>query len=144
MNLERIRNQLKMDEGRMLRVYKDSVGKLTVGYGRNISDRPFSEDEITLMLENDIRRTVELLDIHLPWWRNLSERRQDVLINMAYNMGVGPSQEDPTGKLLTFKNTLRAMREGDVQAVLSGLRTSLWAKQVGKRATRLIAEWEQG
>lgn len=144
MNLDRVRNQLKLDEGRMLRVYKDSVGKLTAGYGRNISDRPFSEDEITLMLENDIKRTVELLDEYLPWWRELSERRQEVLINMGYNMGVGPSEKDPTGKLLTFKNTLRAMHDGDTASVLSGLRSSLWAKQVGKRATRLIAEWEQG
>lgn len=150
MNRQRLKQQLKLDEGRRARIYDDAgvpvqaKGKLTVGYGRNVSDRDFSEDELDLMLENDLNRTFALLDKYLPWWRLLSDIRQEVLANLAYNLGVGPSEEDPTGKLLTFKNTLAAMKEGRTADVLNGLQTSLWAKQVGKRATRLITSWADG
>lgn len=150
MNLQRLKTKLKIDEGRRVRVYDDSghpvksVGKLTVGYGRNVSDRDFSEDEIALMLENDIKRTVMLLDKYLPWWKGLSEVRQEVLANLAYNLGVGPTEEDPTGKLLNFKRTLAAMEQGRTEDVVEGLSSSLWAKQVKSRATRLIAEWQTG
>jgi lysozyme len=150
MNKQRLKAQLKVDEGRRPRIYDDTgvpitpKGKITVGYGRNMSDRDLSEGEMDLMLENDIDRTTMLLDKYLPWWRSLSDGRQEVLANMAYNLGVGPSTEDPTGKLLTFKNTLAAMKAGRTEDVLSGLTASLWAKQVGKRATRLLASWEQG
>jgi lysozyme len=37
-----------------LRAYRDTVGKLTIGYGRNLDDRGISEDEAGFMLDNDI------------------------------------------------------------------------------------------
>ncbi|WP_426111060.1 glycoside hydrolase family protein [Massilia sp. PWRC2] len=121
--------QLTIDEGRRDRVYTDSVGKLTVGVGRNISDREFSQDEIDLMLSNDIALVEADLDRTMPWWRTMTEARQGVLANMAFNLGIS--------RLAGFKNTLAYMQAGRYDAAAAGMLDSLWAKQVGARADRL-------
>lgn len=135
MNREKLMAQLTVDEGRRDRVYTDTVGKLTVGVGRNISDRAFSADEIDLMLNNDIRLVEQALDRALPWWRQMSDARQNVLANMAF-MGIGT--------LLTFKNTLVYMQAGRYDAAAAGMLNSKWAKQVGARADRLAKIMREG
>ncbi|MDR5802124.1 glycoside hydrolase family protein [Caballeronia sp. LZ001] len=121
--------ELKRDEGVRLKPYTDTVGKLTIGVGRNLTDVGISDDECTTLLQNDIDKTVAALDRTLPWWRNLNPVRQRVLVNMAFNMGmVG---------LLTFKNTLSAMQNGSYAAAAAGMLASKWATQVGARAERL-------
>ena len=135
MNRDKLKAQLTIDEGRKKRMYLDTVGKWTVGVGRNISDRDFSDDEIDLMLSNDIKLIESQLDKHLPWWRDMNEVRQNVLINMGF-MGIG--------KLLGFKNTLTFMRAKRYDAAAMGMLDSLWAKQVGQRAVRLAAMMRTG
>ncbi len=129
MNRAKLMAQLTIDEGRRDRVYTDSVGKLTVGVGRNISDREFSQDEIDLMLSNDIALVEADLDRTMPWWRTMTEARQGVLANMAFNLGIS--------RLAGFKNTLAYMQAGRYDAAAAGMLDSLWAKQVGARADRL-------
>jgi lysozyme len=143
-NLELLEQELERDEGKRLKPYKDSVGKVSIGIGRNLDDKGISEDEVRLMLKNDIAEHLGLLDKYLPWWRGLDEVRQRVLANMGFNMGVGPSPEHPTGKLLTFKNTLAAMERGDYEAAANGMSASAWARQVGVRATRLVEMMRTG
>lgn len=136
--------ELERDEGKRLKPYKDSVGKVSIGIGRNLDDKGISDAECRIMLDNDIAEHVELLDRYCPWWRQMSEQRQRALANMGFNMGVGPSAEQPTGKLLTFKNTLAAMARGDYEAAANGMEASVWAKQVGPRADRLIKIMREG
>lgn len=124
-----LRAELSRDEGRKPRIYIDTVGKTTGGVGRNLSDVPFSDDEIDLMLTNDIARTTAALDKNLTWWRNLDPIRQRVIVNMAFNLGIAG--------LLTFTNTLAAIRSGDYAGAATGMLQSKWATQVGARATRL-------
>lgn len=128
--------QLSIDEGRRSKVYTDTVGKLTVGVGRNISDRPFSDDEIDLMLSNDITIVEKELDRKLPWWRQMNDARQNVLANMAFNMGL------PT--LQSFVNTLKAMQEARYDDAAAGMLKSRWAAQVGSRAVRLAMVMRTG
>lgn len=138
MNEDLLATELTRDEGERLKLYKDSLGFWSIGIGRNLQDKGISKAEMLFLLKNDIAEHLALLDRHLPWWRQLDEVRQRVLANMAFNMGVGPSDEHPTGKLLTFKNTLSAMARGDYEAAANGMSSSAWAKQVGLRATRLV------
>lgn len=140
MQRELLREDLKRDEGVVPYVYQDSFGYWTIGIGRLVDKRKggrLSMDEIEFLLNNDIAAKETLLDKYLPWWRQMSEPRQRALCNMAFNLGVGPSPEDPEGNLLTFKNTLAAMERGDWAAVDAGLASSLWAKQVGPRADKI-------
>jgi lysozyme len=137
MNEQALLEQLERHEGLRLKLYKDSVGKWSIGIGRNLQDKGISHEEAMAMLHNDVAEHCALLDKYLPWWRNLDETRQQVLANMAFNMGIGPSPEHPEGKLLTFKNTLANIERGEYAAAADGMLASLWAKQVGKRAQEL-------
>ncbi|MCX8566976.1 MAG: lysozyme [Glomeribacter sp. 1016415] len=121
-------SELKRDEGERFKPYFDTVGKITIGVGRNLTDGGISQSECAIILNNDIARTMRWLDQHLPWWRTLDAVRQRVLINMAFNLG---------GNLLTFVNTLNAMQRNNYAAAAHGMLTSKWANQGGQRAVRL-------
>ncbi|SAK15841.1 lysozyme [Burkholderia multivorans] len=127
--------ELSRDEGRRLKPYVDTVGKTTIGVGRNLTDVGITDAECDLLLSNDIDRTVAWLDRNLSWWRQLDAVRQRVVVNMAFNMG---------GSLLTFTNTLAAMKRGDYAAAADGMLASKWASQVGARATRLASMMRSG
>jgi len=116
--------------------YKDTVGKTTIGVGRNLDDEGISDDEAMTLLRNDITEHLAALDQQLPWWRGMDEVRQRVIANMAFNMGIET--------LLTFKNTLAAMERGDYDAAANGMSASAWARQVGVRATRLVEMMRDG
>lgn len=136
MNRDRLIKQLTIDEGKRNKPYKDTVGKITIGIGRNLDDVGVSDIEARYLLDNDIDRVVRGLDLHLPWWRKLDDVRQEVLVNMAFNMGLA--------SLLGFQNTLAAVRDGRYDDAAEGMRNSLWFQQVGDRARRLIAMMRTG
>lgn len=121
--------ELRRDEGVRLKPYRDTVGKLTIGVGRNLDDVGISEDEANAMLQNDISGACGDLDDALPWWETLDPVRQRVLVNMCFNMGIET--------LLGFHATLGAIQRGDWQAAHDGMLASHWADQVGARAQRL-------
>ncbi len=124
-----LHRQLIRYEGLKLRPYKDTVGKLTIGVGRNLDDVGISEQEAMILLDNDIERARLDLAKALPWVKTLDSVRQDVLINMAFNMGIGG--------LLTFKNTLASIKAGDYADAANKMLQSKWARQVGLRASEL-------
>lgn len=128
-DMQTLVDELKRDEGVRLKPYTDTVGKLSIGVGRNLTDVGISDLECTTLLEGDIARTTAALDKNLTWWRNLDPIRQRVIVNMAFNMGVAG--------LMTFKNTLAAVQNGDYAAAATGMLQSKWAAQVGARAVRL-------
>lgn len=135
-NRDALRDELVRDEGVRLKPYKDSVGKTSIGVGRNLDDVGISRAEAMQLLENDILRTESDLDALLPWWRGLDPVRQRVLMNMAFNMGIK--------SLLGFKTTLAAVRAGKYEEAATGMLNSLWAQQVGARAQRLAAMMKGG
>jgi len=136
MDKDRLIAQLIVDEGKKNFPYKDTVGKLTIGVGRNLDDRGLSDDEITYLLGNDIKLVERELDIAMPWWRGMCDARQNVIASMAFNLGV-PG-------LKTFKNTLQAMRDGRYADAADGMLQSKWAQQVGARAVRLSKAMREG
>ena len=133
---DQLRVQLAVDEGRRGKPYRDTVGKLTIGVGRNLDDVGLSPDEIGLLLENDINRAEAAAMRLVPGFALLSDARKCVIVNMAFNMGAGT--------LATFTSTLSAINRGQWRQAAAGMRDSLWAKQVGARAERLAKMMEQG
>lgn len=124
-----MRAELSRDEGRRLKPYTDTVGKLTIGVGRNLTDRGLSDDEVDQLLDGDITLSEMELDRNVPWWRFMSDVRQRVLLNMHFNMG--------WGSLSQFKTTLGHMEAGRYGAAADAMLASKWAQQVGQRAVRL-------
>lgn len=131
-----LKEQLIRDEGLRLHPYKDSVGKLTVGVGRNLDDVGISQPEAEYLLNNDILDATNRLEQALPWTAGLEEVRLAVLINMAFNMGVGA--------LLGFRKFLADVQGGDYQSASQEMLNSKWAEQVGPRAHRLALQMEGG
>lgn len=129
--MKTIKDQLIEHEGLRLKPYKDSVGKLTIGVGRNLDDVGLTHTEAIYLLENDIGRVCYELDGALPWWRTLDLARQQVLIDMGFNMGV------PT--LLGFVRTLGYIESGMYEQAAEAMLQSKWAQQVGRRAIALAA-----
>lgn len=144
MNLKLLEAELRRDEGVRYSVYLDSVGVPTVGVGHNCKVSPLpagwacplTDGQVDQLLAQDVQSTCGQLDRFLSWWRNLDEVRQRVICNMAFNMGVGT--------LLTFRNTLTDMKQGFYVAAATGMRASLWARQVGQRAQRLADAMASG
>ena len=120
---------IKKHEGYRDKLYTCTAGKITVGYGRNLSDNGIRRDEAELMLKNDMAECEAVLSDRIPCWLELSETRQGVLINMMYNLG--------WPRLSKFKNMLKALETNDYQLAAIEMLDSRWAKQVGRRATEL-------
>ncbi len=129
MNYIKLKKQLILHEGLKLRSYNDTVGKVTIGVGRNISDVGISEYEAGILLYHDVEKCVSALNNAFPWWNNLSDVRRHVLIDMCFNLGI-------TG-LAKFIITLEDIRIGNYQQASKEMLNSLWAAQVWDRAKRL-------
>lgn len=140
MNVNALYAQLNTDEGRKYKIYVDTVGKRSIGVGRNLDDVGVSDAEIDLMLQNDVQRAVNLLDKNIPWWATLTEARQQVLANMCLNMGWGDGR---TG-LSSFINTLASIKAGDYGKAADNMLMSKWATQVHDRAVRLAKMMRDG
>ncbi|WP_443750381.1 glycoside hydrolase family protein [Asticcacaulis solisilvae] len=80
-------------------------------------------------LDKDIADARADLGKQLPWTRQLDGVRRDVLVDMAFNMGIG--------KLLGFKETLRLVEAGRYTDAAGEMLRSAWANQVGARAVTL-------
>lgn len=136
MNTDALLADLIRDEGLKLMPYTDTVGKMTIGVGRNLTDRGISHDEAMLMAQNDIADSVSELDRAVPWWKTLSPIRQCALANMQFNMG--------WSRLSKFKLMLAALEVGDFESAANEALNSDWAKQTGDRAIRISTMLKEG
>lgn len=124
-----IRDDLIRDEGIRLKPYKDSLGVLTLGIGRNLDDVGISEEEALRLLDNDIVKAEKELDRVESWWRSRPECVQRGLLNMCFNLGIS--------RLSGFKKMLAALHAGDFDTAAAEALKSQWADQVGERAVRI-------
>lgn len=122
-------NDLKRDEGFRSRPYKDTVGKLTIGYGRNLDDVGISESEAELLLRKDVGIAYEETRERYPWIKKAPLNVQRGLYNMAFNMG--------SARLAGFRKMLAALEAGNYPLAAEEALDSKWAKQVGNRAKRI-------
>jgi lysozyme len=124
-----LKDQLIRDEGVILHPYIDSVGKTTIGVGRNLVDNGITIEEAMSLLVVDLARAKLAVCEALPWAVSLSEPRKAVLVNMAFNLGIHG--------LLGFVLTLGLVKDGRYVEASDEMLNSKWATQVGIRATRL-------
>jgi lysozyme len=135
--IEELTKQLRRDEGVKPFAYPDHLGFWTIGVGRLIDARKgggLREAEIDMLLANDIDDRVQALKEALPWFQDLSDARQGVLLNMAFQLG--------TAGLLAFTNTLAHVRAGRYEDASKSMLQSKWAQQTPLRAMRLAQQME--
>ena len=131
--------QIKSDEGLVLHAYTDTLGYLTIGYGRLIDKRKnggISKQEAEYLLSHDIADKLSQLQAKLPWITTLNDARKGVLLNMAFQLGI-------TG-LLGFKGTLTKIEQGDYEGASVSMMKSKWATQTPLRAQRMAEQMRVG
>jgi lysozyme len=128
MGLTKLEKLLIKHEGLKLKPYRDSVGKLTIGVGRNLDDCGITENEAYYLLENDIEKFIGEL-LKFDWFKELDEVREGIILNMTFNLGIA--------KLLQFKNMIEALKVKDYKKASNEMLNSKWATQVKNRAFEL-------
>jgi lysozyme len=129
MNYERLKESVEKHEGFSRKVYKDTLGIDTIGYGFAIKDLVLESDIASILLDR------KLFDLSLRCYNKfqwLSEKPaivQEVVIEMCYQLGV-------TG-FSKFKRTIGFLEEGDYKKASLEMLRSKWAKQTTNRANEM-------
>ncbi|SDO96170.1 glycoside hydrolase family protein [Desulforhopalus singaporensis] len=122
-------DELKRHEGFSPRPYLCPAGVLTIGYGFTY----LTEEEAHMILKTRVKRLHNQL---LPSMKNLSPARQEVLVNMSFNLGVEG--------LFKFRRMWAAIRAHNFDLAADEMLDSKWARQVGSRAEELSEKMRKG
>ena len=139
MNLEKLREQLAIDEGKVLEIYHDHLGYPTFGIGHLIleSDKefgeplgtPISEERVVECFERDVEAVLEDCEKLYKDFDELPEEAQQIIANMMFNMG--------RPRLSKFKKMKAAVDEQNWEEAANQMEDSGWYRQVTNRAERL-------
>jgi lysozyme len=133
---EILKAHLREAEGFRSLPYRDTVGVLTIGYGRNLDHVGITRAEAEVLLENDVDTAILACVKAFPWFVELDPVRARVVANMMFNMG--------PKTLSGFKRTLDAIARKDYENAAIYMLQSKWASQVGNRAVRLAKDMKTG
>ena len=126
---------IKRCEGFSTRLYKDTDGKLTIGWGRNLQDRGISVDEAGFMFTNDLARTISELE-PFSWFNTQPDNVKNALINMNFNLGIT--------RLLEFDKMIAALENNNYSLAAREALNSEWAAEVGLRAKDIALMMREG
>ena len=140
MNIERIQKQLELDEGVKYEIYEDHLGYPTFGIGHLVlkSDEEFgmpigsvvTHERVNASFKHDLAVAIDECSILYNTWNCFPEEVQEILVNMMFNLG--------RPRLSKFKNFKAALEAKQWELAASEGRNSLWYRQVGNRAERLM------
>ncbi len=114
---------------RGLEAFDEAIGR-TIAWevGQPVAGDVVTEAESLKMLHLDIDRYQAAVKIHLPNYDTLSEVRQRVCVDFAFNMGL---------RALSFKKAIAAVALGDWSQAAKQMYASIAYKQEPARITRL-------
>src|SRR5690554_2251827 len=129
------RRLIKAHEGFSDRLYYDSEGVPTVGWGHNCL-KPWPRHVLEQLFDLDYREAEEAARRLVKSFDELDEVRQAVLVNMAFNLG--------QARLASFSRMLAAVEAKDYETAAREMLDSKWARQVGRRARELAQMMREG
>ncbi len=127
--IESVVELIKLHEGYRQHPYRCPAGALSIGYGRNLDSVGIDRDEAEHLMARDVSRALQDLRME-PYWLDLSEVRQAVLIDMVYNLG--------WPRFSKFRKLRAALEVGDYRRAADEMVDSAWYGQVGNRSKRLV------
>ena len=140
MDLNKLREQLEIDEGVKYEIYNDHLGYATFGIGHLVleSDPEYgwevgsSVDTVRVheTFESDIETVLSDCNKLYSDFEDLPEEAQRVIANMMFNMG--------RPRLSKFKGMKRGVDARDWNAAADEMVDSRWYRQVTNRADRLV------
>ena len=139
MDMDRLLQSVKKHEGYRNKVYKDTLGKRTVGVGHLCvedfweDNKEYPEEMLMNILKDDLKNAIEGSERLLKDCRILDSLAREIIIEMVFQLG-------ETG-VSKFKNMIKALKEGpDYQTAAIEMMDSRWAKQTPERAASMSAE----
>ena len=140
MNVEKLREQLKIDEGCVYEIYNDHLGYPTFGIGHLVRESDpengspvgtkVSEDRVADAFDDDIEIVLSDCNKLYPDFEDLPEEAQQIIANMMFNLG--------RPRLSKFVGMKRGVDAKDWNAAADEMVDSRWYAQVGRRAERLV------
>lgn len=153
-DIEQLERKVKADEGFRAHPYKDTRGFYTFGYGRCLETNPLTAEEYRYLLNNghlslaidesgaewlmfrELNACESALERMLPFWPALNPARQNVLVEMGFQLGLT--------KLVKFRQMMAALAVGDYGKAAAEALDSDWAEQTPNRAHALAAQLRDG
>ena len=140
MDVDKLREQLKIDEGCIYEIYNDHLGYPTFGIGHLVTESDpengktlgtaVSEDRVTEAFKSDVQSVLSDCDILYPDFSSLPEEAQQVIANMMFNLG--------RPRLSKFAGMKRGVDARDWNQAADEMVDSNWYRQVTNRADRLV------
>jgi len=137
--IEKLKDQLKIDEGVKYEIYEDHLGYATFGIGHLITDKDpeygwpvgtkVSEERVNEVFKTDVQKFIRETQKVFPDLINKPDNIQVVLVNMCFNLGAP--------RLSKFKKFIDAINDEQWIEAAIEMMDSRWANQVGPRAERL-------
>ena len=139
MNLEKLKDQLIIDEGGKYESYLDHLGLKTVGIGHLCRDSEpeydlplgakISEDRCTELFEQDIQTVIMDCKKIYDDWDHLPDEIRQICANMMFNLGYP--------RYSKFRKKIQAVIDGNWVEAANQMVDSRWYTQVPNRAKRL-------
>lgn len=129
---------IKRHEGFRDRLYLDSEGFLTGGWGHHFypgSRLPVDCAEILFKMDVALAMS-DYTKIAPEYRKRLNQTRARVIVEMIFNMGLQKVQQ--------FKQMWTAIYDGDWDKAASEMLDSKWSTQVGQRAVELAEVMRKG
>ena len=140
MDVDKLREQLKIDEGCVYKIYNDHLGYPTFGIGHLVIESDpengqalgtsVSEDRVTSAFDSDIAIVLSDCNKLYPDFESLPEEAQQIIANMMFNLGYP--------RLSKFRGMKAGVDAKDWNRTADEMVDSRWYAQVGKRAERLV------
>ena len=141
MDYNNLKERIKKHEGFVNKIYKDSLGFATIGYGHLVTKADtyeegveYTEEELSKVFDQDFiiaGHVAETLMNNNEVYE-IDHEAKCVLIEMVFQLGIGG-----VGK---FKKMWSALDNEDYGEASFQMMDSLWAKQTPKRAAKLSAK----
>ena len=140
MDINKLREEIEVDEGVVEEIYLDHLGYPTFGIGHLVTDddpeygqevgTPVSTERCRSAFDVDVEQVIADCQILYPNLDDLPEEVQRIIANMMFNMG--------RPRLSKFANMKAAVDEGDWNRAADEMMDSRWYNQVPNRAERLV------
>ena len=139
MDINKLREELKIDEGVKYEIYLDHLSLPTLGVGHLIKDTDpesglpvgtvIEEERVNELFDEDIQDTIQECKYLYNDFDDLPEEAQRIIANMMFNLG--------RPRLSRFLKMKQHVDNRDFVSVSEEMKDSKWYRQVTNRAQRL-------
>jgi lysozyme len=120
-----MRSRLIKDEALRLKPYLDTVGRITAGIGRNLSEKGIGQAACDQWFAEDVAEALAGAEKY-SWFAGLDLPRRQVIVCMIFNMGAET--------FASFDGTQAAFAAHDWPTASTHMLGTKWASEVGQRA----------